>query len=148
MKSITFEEHYVIDDIQKETMSQASADPNGVPMKVMLEGLEKKSGFTDADEISHHDKRIKFMDEQNVQMQVLSYGNGAPSNLEGQKAIDLCKKANDQLADYIKQYPDRFVGFATLPINEPEAAVEEFKRCVNELGLKVHSLWVVQKMVS
>lgn len=41
MKSITFEEHYVIDDIQKETMSQASADPNGVPMKVMLEGLEK-----------------------------------------------------------------------------------------------------------
>ncbi|MGM2827097.1 amidohydrolase family protein, partial [Bacillus cereus group sp. Bce006] len=73
MKSITFEEHYVIDDIQKETMSQASADPNGVPMKVMLEGLEKKSGFTDADEISQHDKRIKFMDEQNVQMQVLSY---------------------------------------------------------------------------
>ncbi|MEJ7424040.1 amidohydrolase family protein [Staphylococcus warneri] len=136
MKSITFEEHYVIDDIQKETMSQASADPNGVPMKVMLEGLEKKSGFTDADEISHHDKRIKFMDEQNVQMQVLSYGNGAPSNLEGQKAIDLCKKANDQLADYIKQYPDRFVGFATLPINEPEAAVEEFKRCVKELGFK------------
>ena len=41
MKSITFEEHYVIDDIQKETMSQVSADPNGVPMKVMLEGLEK-----------------------------------------------------------------------------------------------------------
>lgn len=45
MKSITFEEHYVIDDIQKETMSQASADPNGVPMKVMLEGLEKKIRF-------------------------------------------------------------------------------------------------------
>ncbi len=84
MKSITFEEHYVIDEIQKETMKAASADPNGVPMKTMLEGLEQKSGFTDADEIKYHDKRIKFMDEQNVQMQVLSYGNGAPSNLEGQ----------------------------------------------------------------
>lgn len=42
MKSITFEEHYVIEDIQKETMNAISADPKGVPMKVMLEGLEKK----------------------------------------------------------------------------------------------------------
>ena len=72
-------------------MSQASADPNGVPMKVMLEGLEKNQVLLTLMRF-HHDKRIKFMDEQNVQMQVLSYGNGAPSNLEGQKAIDLCKK--------------------------------------------------------
>lgn len=42
MKSITFEEHYVIEDIQKETMNAISADPKGVPMKVMLEGLEKR----------------------------------------------------------------------------------------------------------
>ena len=48
MKSITFEEHYVIEDIQKETMNAISADPKGVPMKVMLEGLEKKTGFTNA----------------------------------------------------------------------------------------------------
>lgn len=42
MKSITFEEHYVIEDIQKETMNAISTDPKGVPMKVMLEGLEKR----------------------------------------------------------------------------------------------------------
>ncbi|MGZ2590963.1 amidohydrolase family protein [Staphylococcus borealis] len=117
-------------------MKYMSADPKGVPMKTMLEGLEQKSGFTDADEISHHDKRIHFMDKHDVEMQVLSYGNGAPSNLEGQRAIDLCKKANDTLAEYIEKYPDRFVGFATLPINEPEATVEEFKRCINDLGFK------------
>ena len=105
-------------------------------MKTMLEGLEQKSGFTDADEISYHDKRIDFMDKHDVEMQVLSYGNGAPSNLEGQRAIDLCKKANDTLAEYVEKYPDRFVGFATLPINEPEAAVEEFKRCINDLKFK------------
>ncbi|PNZ70083.1 amidohydrolase [Staphylococcus croceilyticus] len=136
MKSINFEEHYVVDEIQQETMKHMSSDSKGVPMKTMLEGLEQKSGFTDADEIKHHDKRIKFMDEQDVQMQVLSYGNGAPSNLEGERAIELCKKANDTLAEYVQEHPDRFVGFATLPINEPEAAIEEFKRCVNELGFK------------
>ncbi len=54
------------------------------------------------------------MNNQDVQIQVLSYGNGSPSNLVGQKAIELCQKANDQLANYIAQYPNRF---ATLPIN-------------------------------
>ncbi len=71
MKSITFEEHYVIEDIQKETMNAISADPKGVPMKVMLEGLEKKTGFTNADELSHHDERIQFMNNQDVQIQSL-----------------------------------------------------------------------------
>lgn len=136
MKSINFEEHYVVNDIQQQTMKFMSQDPNGVPMQIMLEGLEQKSGFTDADEITHHDKRIKFMDEQDVQMQVLSYGNGAPSNLEGQQAIDLCRQANDTLHDYISKYPDRFAGFATLPINEPQAAADELKRCMTELGFK------------
>ncbi|MEJ7501136.1 amidohydrolase family protein, partial [Staphylococcus pasteuri] len=85
---------------------------------------------------SYHDKRIGFMDKHDVQMQVLSYGNGSPSNLQGERAIELCQQANDTLADYIKQYPERFVGFATLPINEPEAAIEELKRCITELGFK------------
>lgn len=56
-------------------------------------------------------------------------------------------KANDQLANYIAQYPNRFVGFATLPINEPEAAAREFERCINDLDSKVRSLWDVHKMV-
>lgn len=136
MKSINFEEHYVVEDIQKETMKHMTSYPKGVPMQTMLKGLEEKSGFTDADEIKHHDARIQFMDKHDVEMQVLSYGNGAPSNLEGERAIELCKKANDTLAQYINEHPDRFVGFATLPINEPKAAEEEFKRCVKELGFK------------
>ncbi|MCI2946876.1 uncharacterized protein ACUXJ9_001177 [Staphylococcus caledonicus] len=136
MKSINFEEHYVVDEIQQETMKHMSSDPKGVPMQTMLKGLEQKSGFTDADEIKHHDARIKFMDKHDVEKQVLSYGNGAPSNLKGERAIELCQQANDTLADYIKEHPDRFVGFATLPINEPQASVEEFKRCINELGFK------------
>ena len=48
-------------------------------MQTMLKGLEQKSGFTNADDITKHDERIKFMDEHDVEMQVLSYGNGAPS---------------------------------------------------------------------
>lgn len=34
----------------------------------------------------------------------------------------------------MKQYPDRFYSFATLPWNNPTAAADELRRCVNELG--------------
>ena len=95
----------------------------------------KKDRFTNADELSHHDERIQFMNNQDVQIQVLSYGNGSPSNLVGQKAIELCQSQRSIGKLYCK-YPNRFVGFATLPINEPEAAAREFERCINDLGFK------------
>ena len=137
MKSINFEEHYVVDDIQKETMKYMSSDPNGVPMQTMLKGLEQKSGFTNADDITKHDERIKFMDEHDVEMQVLSYGNGAPSNLEGERAIELCQQANETLAKYVNEHPDRFVGFATLPINLKQQLKNSNVALKNEV-LKVH----------
>ena len=49
--------------------------------------------------------------------------------------------------NYIAQYPNRFVGFATLPINEPEAAAREFERCINDLGFKGALIMGRHKMV-
>lgn len=136
MKSINFEEHFVLKEVQEQMSQIIHPSENGVPLKAMLEALEHQTGFTNEDEINQHEQRIKFMDEQNVQIQVLSYGNGSPSLLTGDKAIELCRYTNDTLKKYIDQYPDRFLGFAALPINEPKAAAEEFKRCVNELNFK------------
>lgn len=136
MNSITFEEHFVLKEVQQQMGDALKPSPNGVPLNAMLEALEKETGFSNEDEINNHDQRIKFMDEQDVQMQVLSYGNGSPSLLKGAKAIELCQYTNDRLKQYIDEHTDRFLGFATLPINEPEAAATELKRCINELGFK------------
>ncbi|MBF7023160.1 amidohydrolase family protein [Staphylococcus kloosii] len=136
MNSITFEEHFVLKEVQQQMGDALKPSPNGVPLNAMLEALEKETGFSNEDEITNHDQRIKFMDEQDVQMQVLSYGNGSPSLLKGEKAIELCQYTNDRLKQYIDKHSDRFLGFATLPINEPEAAATELKRCINELGFK------------
>lgn len=136
MNSITFEEHFVLKEVQQQMGDALKPSPNGVPLNAMLEALEKETGFSNEDEITNHDQRIKFMDEQDVQMQVLSYGNGSPSLLKGEKAIELCQYTNDRLKQYIDEHSDRFLGFATLPINEPEAAATELKRCINELGFK------------
>ncbi|MCY1626703.1 amidohydrolase family protein [Staphylococcus pettenkoferi] len=139
MKSITFEEHYVVDEIQQETFNNVEVDDNGVPLKAMLQALSEETGFDNDDVLEsdeNHDKRLRFMDAQDVQYQVLSYGNTPPSLVTGEKSIELCRRANDKLYDYIQQYPDRFLGFATLPINEPEVAAEELKRCIKELNFK------------
>ena len=73
-------------------MKHMTSDPKGVPMQTMLKGIEEKSGFTDADEIKHHDARIQFMDKHDVEMQVLSYGNGAPSILKANAQLNYVNK--------------------------------------------------------
>jgi uncharacterized protein len=43
---------------------------------------------------------------------------------------------NDEVAEYTRAYPDRFVGVATVDLARPVAAVAELQRAVNELGFK------------
>ena len=50
------------------------------------------------------------------------------------RAIDVAREANDVLAAEIAKRPDRFAGFAALPMQDPDAAARELTRCVKELG--------------
>jgi aminocarboxymuconate-semialdehyde decarboxylase len=49
---------------------------------------------------------------------------------------DLARLLNDHLAEVVGQYPTRFVGLGTLPLQEPELAIRELERCVKQLGLR------------
>ena len=61
----------------------------------------------------------------------LAYGNVTSRDW----AIALCKAYNDWLADsYLKRSP-RFKGMAIIPMQDVEAAVEELRRAVQELGM-------------
>jgi len=48
---------------------------------------------------------------------------------------DLSQILNDHLAQVVKEYPDRFVGLATLPMQHPKSAIKELERSITELGL-------------
>ena len=41
---------------------------------------------------------------------------------------------NDKMADWVRRYPDRFVGTVTLPMQDIDAAVTELRRAVGTLG--------------
>ncbi len=75
------------------------------------------------------DGRIKHMDEQGIQMQVVSYGSLAQLAPAAQ-AVALTRAANNRLAEAIAANPARLSGFAVLPWQDPKAAAAELDRSV------------------
>ncbi|TFF98933.1 MAG: amidohydrolase [Promethearchaeota archaeon] len=51
------------------------------------------------------------------------------------------KEYNNKLAEYLENYPDRFIGFAGIDPRRGKEAIIELERCVSELGCKGVKLW-------
>jgi predicted TIM-barrel fold metal-dependent hydrolase len=78
--------------------------------------------------------RLADMDAAGIDFQVLSQTVGPMPDADA--ATELAREANDELAKAIAAYPDRFAGFALLPMADPLAAAAELERAVRELGFK------------
>lgn len=72
---------------------------------------------------------IKYHYMSNYSFSVYPFKQAKP-----QDTLDLCGILNDDLAATVSRYPKRFVGLGTLPMQAPELAVQEMRRCVQELG--------------
>jgi len=84
------------------------------------------------------DARFRVMDKYSDYVQVLSLGSPPPENvLSPTEAAELCKIGNDELAELVFKYPDRFVGaVASLPMNDVDAAVKEADHAIKDLRLR------------
>lgn len=51
-------------------------------------------------------------------------------------AYDTSRFLNDHIAGLTEEFPDRFYGLGTVPLQSADLAVKELERCVNELGLR------------
>jgi aminocarboxymuconate-semialdehyde decarboxylase len=54
---------------------------------------------------------------------------------EPNDALVLSKILNDHISKIIDQFPNRFLGLGTIPMQNPEIAVWELERCVKDLNL-------------
>lgn len=81
------------------------------------------------------DKRLRLMDASGVEWMILSLNAPAVQAIaDVPRAIAVAREANDILAAEIARRPDRFAGFAALPMQDPDEAARELTRCVTELG--------------
>jgi 2,3-dihydroxybenzoate decarboxylase len=87
--------------------------------------------------------RLKDMDAAGVDVQVISHGAPSGQQLPMQVAPQICREANDRLAEACNAYPKRFAGFGALPTPDPKAAADELERMVTQHGFKgamIHGL--------
>ena len=120
---IGFEEHMGIVETVEET--RAFAGDSG-----------KWDDFTQ-DLIDTDARRIAYMDKAGIELAILSLNAPAvQAILDPDEAIAVAKKANDTMAAAVERHPGRYLALAALPMQDPKAAGEELKRCVNEMGFK------------
>jgi aminocarboxymuconate-semialdehyde decarboxylase len=80
--------------------------------------------------------RLKECDRDGVNVQVISTVPVMFSYwAKPEHTLDLSRYLNDHVAQVVSENPTRFVGLGTLPLQAPELAVKELRRCVQDLGL-------------
>jgi len=50
-------------------------------------------------------------------------------------ALETSRFLNDHMAQVVQAYPKRFVGLGTVPLQDPQLAIQELERCMKELGM-------------
>jgi len=131
MRKIALEEHWfhplntdIRIEFNERTQSTSFRNPEffspSLP-RMLTEGIEEY--------------RLKEMDENGIDVQILSHQYpGIQGILSADEAISKAKIINDDMAEITRKYPTRFKGFATLPMQAPEAAADELERTVKDLG--------------
>lgn len=120
---IAFEEHMAIEETLAQTKNFAG-DSGRFD--------EFSNEILDLDEL-----RLATMDRTGIELALLSLNAPAvQAILDRDEAVAVAVKANKRMAKAVNDHPDRYRALAALPMQDPEAAADELKRCVNELGFK------------
>jgi len=100
-------------------------------------GGGKRTGFTSPKVRFTPEERLKDMDAQGVDVQVISIHTPLFGyHLDPAQGRQLARDVNDEIAAMARQWPRRFAGLATLPVQDVTAAIDELERAVTILGLK------------
>ena len=125
MRTIALEEHF---------RSQAVRDALSSGLLRQLESPTLGPVLQKLDDVD--EQRIADLDATGIDVQVLSHAPVGGDTLERRDEHELVRRINDELAEIMRRHADRYAGFATLPMSDPEGAAAEFTRAISELGMR------------
>ncbi|CAN5358196.1 amidohydrolase family protein [soil metagenome] len=121
MRLIAIEEHWNHPEMTAAVkMLPADRADASIAFDEMGDNLERLNDLGDA--------RIAAMDEQGVDLQIVSLAPPGTQPLDASDAEPLSVQANDIAAAAVARHPTRFRAFATLPTADPAAAAAELER--------------------
>jgi aminocarboxymuconate-semialdehyde decarboxylase len=136
--AIDIHAHFVPEEYLR--LIEAEGEPYGLRLRPGPNGPLIAVGQAAIGPITPHyhdlDLRLKAMDARGVTVHALSLMPPMVYWADGALALRLARLVNDAMAEASRTHPDRFVALATLPFQDPEAAVAEVERAVIELGCR------------
>ncbi len=102
-------------------------------------GVDKEStaiarNLNASDDDKEMSARLRQMDAAGVQWQILSATPQSPWLDDAAAAVEAARMVNDIYAGLIEKYPGRFKAYAAVPFFQPEEAIAETARALDELG--------------
>ena len=80
-------------------------------------------------------ERLEDMDRVGIDIEVVSLSTPNVFFADAQHQSEIARMVNDSYAELIARHPTRFKGFASIPMDAPDAALRELHRAIDELKL-------------
>ena len=110
-----------------------ATDPSGA--RFIQVGLALRTGPITS-EFYDLDDRLKTMNKTGVGMHALSLTQPMVYWADDELGLRLCVAFNDAASEAHRKHPDRFIGFACLPLQNPNLALEELERVARLPGIR------------
>lgn len=124
-RKIALEEHFSTPELVKRGLVARPTNSD-----TLFADIEHR--LADFDEL-----RLATMDAAGIDLSVLSVTTpGIQGMTDAKEAVALAQVTNDLLAGVVQKRPQRYAGFAALPLQDPAAAATELQRCIKDLGFK------------
>jgi predicted TIM-barrel fold metal-dependent hydrolase len=129
MRIVALEEHFTFPELQNRidpalVIKRGYPAPDAPSARPEIDDRLKDFG----------EARLKSLDDAGVSLQVMGPSGPGADLLPPSEGPAFARELNDALAAQIALHPDRYAGFAHLPLTAPQAAADELERCVTKLG--------------
>ncbi|MSQ89036.1 MAG: amidohydrolase [Betaproteobacteria bacterium] len=131
--------HYLNRDVAAKVayLNPAQHEPSVQFANALTRAVNVKQMQDRAPMLSEIAVRLKHMDRMGIDIQAVS---PAPNQTyywtEPGLGAELARAVNEGIAQIVAQWPDRFVGLGSVPLQDPGLAVAELEYAIKKLGLR------------